>query len=104
LEVNELNKSINVVLLISLLIFCSTHVHADPPFAQTDPESLILSSSQVLVKGWVNPGGLATTVVFDYGTTTSYGNQVTAFNSPTGPSTGTLTLYGVIEGLSPGAG
>ena len=53
-----------------------------PPVAITNPVSYIASFSATL-NGSVNPNGLTTTVHFEYGTTTSYG-QITANQTKTG--------------------
>ena len=98
-----MNKSIKVLLLILLLIFFSTEVYAAAPLAQTDPESVILSGDSVLVKGFVNPQGAVTEVVFQYGLTVNYTAQVTAENSPTGAQSNTvINMYGIVTGLTAG--
>ena len=53
----------------------------DKPTAITiDAENITTNS--VTLKGFVNPKGLSTTVIFEYGETTSYGNEITAAQSP----------------------
>ena len=51
------------------------------PFVTTDTATSINENSAVL-NGLVNPNGSSTTVIFEYGTTTAYGNQITAVQSP----------------------
>jgi len=41
-----------------------------------------VNSTSATINGVVNPNGLSTTVKFEYGTTTSYGNMITATPSP----------------------
>src|SRR5207248_1054170 len=53
-----------------------------PPVVSTSPATLIASFSATL-NGTVDPHGLATTIYFQYGTTTSYGHT-TALQSKTG--------------------
>jgi len=60
-----------------------------------------LDSTSVTVTGTVNPNGLSTIVVFQYGMTTSYGSQVTAIQSPV-IGTSEVGLSASITGLSPG--
>ena len=52
-----------------------------PPTAVTGAATNVTASSAT-VNGVVNPRGAATTVAFEYGTTTGYGKQVTAAQSP----------------------
>ena len=66
------------------------------PVATTDPPSLIASFSARL-NGSVDPHGLATTVYFQYGTTTSYG-LTTAIQNKTGNTY--QNVVAVIGGLS----
>lgn len=56
-----------------------------PSATTTDPTNV--SSSGATLHGTVNPNGSSTTVVFEYGLTTSYGSQVTATQSPLSGST-----------------
>ncbi len=51
------------------------------PFITTDTATNINENSATL-NGVVNPNGASTTVIFEYGTTTSYGDQITAIQSP----------------------
>jgi uncharacterized repeat protein (TIGR03803 family) len=65
-------------------------------FVTTNPATLIASFSATL-NGSVNPGGLPTTVYFEYGTTTSYGHT-TASHSYNGSTTQSVSAS--ISGLS----
>lgn len=59
-----------------------------------------VDSTIATLNGTVNGYGLATTVIFEYGTTTSYGSTVTAFESPvTGYSITHVSAE--ISGLTP---
>ena len=51
------------------------------PTAATEPAANITKTTATL-NGTVNSSDLSTTVTFEYGTTTSYGSTVTAFQSP----------------------
>ncbi|MFZ0454099.1 MAG: T9SS type A sorting domain-containing protein [Ignavibacteriaceae bacterium] len=51
------------------------------PFVVTDSATNINENSATL-NGAVNPNNSSTTVIFEYGTTTSYGDQITALQSP----------------------
>ena len=53
----------------------------DAPTVTTNVATSVDTSSAIL-NGTVNPNRLSTTVTFEYGTTTSYGNTVTADQSP----------------------
>jgi hypothetical protein len=59
-----------------------------------------VDSTAATLNGAVNAFGVSTTVIFEYGTTTSYGDSITVFQSPvTGDS---LThVNAVISGLTP---
>ncbi|MEJ2616848.1 MAG: fibronectin type III domain-containing protein, partial [Ignavibacteriaceae bacterium] len=41
-----------------------------------------ITENSATINGTINPNGSLSTVVFEYGTTTSYGNQITAVQSP----------------------
>jgi phosphodiesterase/alkaline phosphatase D-like protein len=59
-----------------------------------------ITSTTATLNGAVNPNGTSTTVQFDYGTTTSYGNTATASQSPvTGSSA--VSVSANITGLTP---
>ena len=53
----------------------------NPPVVTTNSATSITQTS-VTLNGAVNPNGVSTTVQFDYGATTSYGNTITAAISP----------------------
>ena len=55
-----------------------------------------MTSAGVSFKGVVNPNGLATTVVFQYGTDTNYGTTVTATPSPVSTTSNTAISSEVI--------
>jgi hypothetical protein len=56
--------------------------------------------SSVIVYGYVNPQGLATNYVFQYGTTSGYGGQTPL--APAGNGTISIKLSQTITGLQPG--
>jgi len=60
----------------------------DLPSASTEPASSI-DATTVTLNGLVNPNGFETTVVFEYGLSTGYGEQITASSSPLNGSTET---------------
>ena len=75
------------------------YVSSSLPSVSTGTASLVASTSAIL-NGNVNPNGASTTVVFEYGTTLSYGSTVTATQSPlTGTSSQAVSMQ--ITGLSP---
>ena len=61
----------------------STNDNTDPetPDVSTH-EASDISSSNAQLNGRVNPNGRETNVVFEYGTSSSYGNSITATQSP----------------------
>ncbi|MFH0841473.1 MAG: FISUMP domain-containing protein [Bacteroidota bacterium] len=60
-----------------------------------------ITINSALLNGVVNPNNLSTTVTFEYGTTTEYGQTITATTSPlTGNSETNISAS--ISGLSPG--
>jgi N-acetylneuraminic acid mutarotase len=67
-----------------------------PPVVTTNPATLVASLSATL-NGSVNPGGLTTTVYFQYGTTTSYGHT-TASQTKTGSTSQSVSAN--ISGLA----
>src|SRR5207244_5728619 len=69
-----------------------------PPVVTTNPATLVASLSATL-NGSVNPGGLTTTVYFQYGTTTSYGHT-TASQTKTGNTSQSVSAN--ISGLTAG--
>jgi formylglycine-generating enzyme required for sulfatase activity len=71
-----------------------------PPTAVTGAATAITTSSATL-NGTVNPRGASTTVVFEYGTTTAYGKQVAAAQSPLSGAT-SQAVSAQATGLSEG--
>ena len=60
-----------------------------------------IKTTSATLNGIVNPNGLSTTVKFEYGTTTSYGNEVTAIPNPiTGANP--VAVNATIADLTPG--
>ncbi len=57
-----------------------------------------ITSSGATLNGSVNPGGLATTYHFDYGTTTSYGTSTTSQSA--GSGTAAVSVNATVSGLS----
>jgi hypothetical protein len=70
-----------------------------PPAAQTQTSQSVNTSAATLV-GAVNPGGLATSWYFEYGTTTSYGSRTAT--EKIGAGTSTLTVSAPLANLAPG--
>ncbi len=58
-----------------------------------------LTDSSATLKGTVNAYGISTTVTFEYGTSTSYGSNATASQSPVGGSSDT-SVSAAVSGLS----
>ncbi len=77
-----------------------TAVSLLPPQATTLAATEVTDISATL-NGTVNAGGPVTSVVFEYGPTTSYGNTLTAVPSPLTGSTPTA-VAATLEGLPPG--
>lgn len=81
-------------------------VIADPsqlPAVATVSSALPDSTSNVTLTGTVNPNGLPTTAVFEYGPTTNYGNAQAVALSPnngSGVQTVAADLYGLPKGVS----
>ena len=67
--------------------------------ATNEPDSLKTTGARL--KGTVNPNGTSTTVTFDYGTSISYGSNVTAIQSPVTGSV-SVSVTKTITGLVPG--
>lgn len=62
-----------------------------------------ITVNTVALKGWVNPNFLPTTVAFEYGVTTSYGNTATALESPLpGDTAKIFDVNADLSGLTPG--
>ncbi|MCI0694336.1 hypothetical protein L0337_20300 [candidate division KSB1 bacterium] len=70
------------------------------PAVTTDAAAEVCSTSATL-RGTVNPNGLNTTVIFEYGTTTSYGDTATTPSPVAG--TNLVSVRTAISNLSPGA-
>jgi phosphodiesterase/alkaline phosphatase D-like protein len=70
-----------------------------PPTAVTDPASAVGSTTSTL-NGTVNANNTTTTVTFEYGLDTNYGQTVTADQSPVTGSTSTAVSSG-LTGLAP---
>jgi photosystem II stability/assembly factor-like uncharacterized protein/phosphodiesterase/alkaline phosphatase D-like protein len=62
--------------------------------------AISITGSGAVIRGTVNPSGSSTTVVFNYGTTTAYGNQITAIESPVSGST-PIDVTALLTGLTP---
>ena len=83
---------------ILLLFFSFTTAFAQAPNAITEAASNVTSMGAT-VNGTVNANGFETTVTFEYGLDTSYGNTVTAVQSPVTGSTNTAVSR-AITGLT----
>lgn len=79
------------------MIFTTTSLPA--PAATTGSATGVSSTSAVL-NGMVNANGLSTAVTFEYGTSTSYGTEVAASESPVSGSSETPVSVG-LSGLTP---
>jgi hypothetical protein len=94
---------ISLALLISAVVLASGTANAvgfaSPPTVVTGSASNIGPSSAT-VAGTVNPQGLATTYLFEYGKTTSYGSKTASKSA--GSVTSTLAVSTSISSLSPG--
>ena len=64
------------------------------------PSTTNLKVNTVTLNGSVNPNYLSTTVVFEWGTTTGYGNTITALQSPLTGST-PASINADLSGLTP---
>ena len=84
-----MNSNVSVTATFSAL--------TNPPMVATGTPTLVSWSSSATLKGTVNPNGLATTYVFQWGRTTSYGND-TAVTSA-GSGTGNVNASAGITGL-----
>ena len=60
-----------------------------------------ITGTGATLNGSVNPGGLSTTVSFDYGLTNAYGSSIAAVPSPISGS-GPTTVSAALTGLAPG--
>ena len=75
------------------------HAGFPEPTATTGTATSVTSGSATL-NGTVNPRGASTTVIFEYGTSISYGSTITATQSPLTGTTAQSVSAGLIE-LSP---
>lgn len=73
---------------------------AGAPSATTDPASSVLPDSAAL-NGTVSSNDGATTVTFEYGTTTAYGSTVTAAESPLPAGASGTAVAASVSGLVP---
>src|SRR5437764_15285427 len=94
---------ISVALLVSAVLLASGTANAvglaSPPSVVTGAASNIGPTS-VTVAGTVNPHGLATTYLFEYGKTTSYGSKTASKSA--GSGTSSVAVSTTIASLSPG--
>jgi len=72
----------------------TTASSTDAPIAVTGAAGAVASTS-ALLQGTVNANGYSTTVTFEYGSTTSYGTEVAADQSPVTGTTETAVNVGV---------
>jgi hypothetical protein len=78
----------------------ATFTTAKAPPAVTGAAPASVTATQALPTATVNPNGIATTVTFQYGHTTSYGSTSAPVSA--GSGTAPVRVQGVIGGLSPG--
>ena len=71
---------------------------ADPPLAVTEP-AISLTATGATLAGVVNPNGRITSVRFEYGLTTNFGNTIAAQDLPAGNSN--VEIMVPVAGLSP---
>ena len=71
----------------------------NPPSVTTSSAVNVTATSATL-NGIVNPNNYSTTVIFEYGTTTSYGNKITAIQSPVSGSSD-VNVSADLTSLSP---
>ena len=64
-------------------------------------EEATVSGGKVTLRGSVNPNGLSTEYLFEYGETTAYGSAVPVPNGNAGSSSDYVALSQTIEGLKP---
>ena len=100
-------KYLLVMIVGSILVLFSCSKDNGPsgptgsiPAVTTEAASNVGATSATL-HGTVNPNGLSTTVIFQYGTTPSYGEEVTAIESPVA-GTSPIAVTAEITNLSPG--
>jgi hypothetical protein len=93
-------KLFNAVILVSLValaIGSTAALAATAPTATTGAATQVTYQSAV-IGGSANPGGAATEVYFQYGTTTSYGSTSAPF--PLGSGSATTAVSATIQGLA----
>jgi hypothetical protein len=78
-----------------------TWVFAKTMLAVTTNAATNIKMNSATLNGIVNPQNLSTSVKFEYGTTTSYGNEVTATPSPIN-GTNPVAVSADLTGLTPG--
>jgi hypothetical protein len=83
----------------SFLALLPVTADAQTPAVTTGPATNIAQTSATL-NGYLNPPSLATSYYFEYGTTTSYGQQTAAQAPPAG--VGTTRVQANVTGLSAG--
>jgi ELWxxDGT repeat protein len=74
--------------------------YSPPPSVRTGPVARITQTGAV-VNGFVNPNGIATTVRIEYGTSTSYGKNVSVTLAPSNGSV-QQSVNASLSGLTPG--
>ena len=72
-----------------------------PPPTATTGAATSLTPTGATLNGTVNPGGAATTYVFQYGTSSSYGHTAPATPVSAGSGTTTVTASTAVSGLTP---
>ncbi len=75
-----------------------TFTTTEPPTVATEGATDV-SATKATIHGTVNPNGLATTVHFDYGKTSSYGSSTQIASA--GSSSGTQAVISALAGLPP---
>ncbi|OGU27792.1 MAG: hypothetical protein A2X66_07410 [Ignavibacteria bacterium GWA2_54_16] len=83
----------------SIVSFTTKGAGVAPTVTTGSPMSI--STTSATLTGSVNPNGLSTSVVFQYGTSTGYGNQVTATQSPVNGASA-VSVSALLSGLSAG--
>ena len=79
--------------------FTTAACAAQPPSATTDAASAVTATSATL-NATVSANGAATTVSFDYGTTTAYGSNAAAAQSPLAANASNAAASAVVSSLS----
>ena len=83
-----------------MVIMTKEAVQAQVPAASTSAPSVITPIMATL-QGTVNDNGAATSVIFQYGPTTSYGSTITATPSTIAAGSGPTAVAAAIWGLTP---